>query len=351
MNIFYKMTKNIFLTAALGLALIYGCAIDASVSPNELTKEYLDMWVKTNYPAAKTAGNGIYILEEKEGAGELYNFESFAMVGMTTYSMPRDISSKEGDISSTTDEKLSKQLGIYDKSHYYGPKTILVSEEYIPVGLYDMLRGMKKGGSRKALIPSWLMGYKRYDNPSEYIKNSPENAVTSIYEIHLEDFTKDIVKYQIEDIEKYLQKVYPGTDSTKKGFYYKQLKAPEGGSAFKKDTTIYINYTGRLLNGQVFDTTIKDTAKIHNIYKKNKNYKPVGINWKTNVAEISFEGGDSSNPISGFQLLLSKIGKYEKAAGVFVSDYGYKSEAVGKLIPGFAPLFFEVEVVDKPKEN
>lgn len=338
------MRKNIFMPLALGAAIISGCARDVSLSSNEMTKEYLDLWVKENYPHAKVAGNGIYILEEKEGAGDLYNFEGYAMLGTT-------ISSLSGDISSTTDEQLSKQLGIYNKSHYYGPKTWLVHEEYVPVGLYDMLRGMKKGGSRKALIPSWLMGYKRYDNPADYIKNSPEDAATSIYDLHLEDFTKDIVKYQIEDIEKFLKKLYPGTDSTKKGFYYKQLKAPEGNSPFKKDTTIYINYTGRLLNGQVFDTTIKDTAKVHNIYKSGKTYKPVGINWKKEYSEIKFEGGNSSSPISGFQLLLSKMGKYEKGAGVFISDFGYKGEAVGKSIPGFSPLVFEVEVVGKPKDN
>lgn len=337
------MRKNIFMPLALGMAIISGCARDVSIPSNELTKEYLEMWVKENYPNAKLAGSGIYVLEETEGSGDLYNFESYAMLGTT-------ISSMSGDISSTTDEQLSKQLGTYNKAYYYGPKTWFVREESIPVGLYDMLRGMKKGGSKKALIPSWLMGNKRYDNPADYIKNTPENASTSIYDLNLEDFTKDIVKYQIENIEKFLTKAYPGTDSTKKGFYYKQLKKATGPSPFKKDTTIYINYTGRLLNGQVFDTTIKDTAKVHNIYTGGKSYKPIGINWKKEHAEIKFADGKSSTPITGFQLILSKMGKYEKAVGVFISDLGYKGEAVGKSIPAFSPLVFEVEVVDKPKD-
>ena len=92
------MRKNIFMPLALGMAIISGCARDVSISSNELTKEYLEMWVKENYPEAKLAGSGIYILEEKEGSGDLYNFESYAMLGTT-------ISSMSGDISSTTDEQ------------------------------------------------------------------------------------------------------------------------------------------------------------------------------------------------------------------------------------------------------
>ncbi len=337
-----NMKNNIFLTLAIATAIFSGCAKDVTPSANQLTKEYLDLWLKKNHPHAKIAGNGIYILEDKEGTGETFKFESYAMVNTTA-------SSLDGTISSSTYENIAKQLGTYNPAHYYGARTWQINESNVPVGLYDMMKGMKKGGTRKALVPSWLMGYKRYGKSSDYINNTAKDASTSIYEITLEDFTNDLKKYQIKAIEKVIAKKYPGLDSTKTGFYYKQLKAPKGKTPFKKDTTIYINYTGRLLNGLVFDTTIADTAKAYNIYSSAKKYKPVGISWKKKHTDIKFSS-EKGSLITGFQLMLSKMGAYEKAEGLFISDYGYASKSVGKAIPPFSPLIFEIELVAKPKE-
>lgn len=336
-----NMKNNIFLPLAIAAAMISGCAKDVTPSTNELSREYLNLWIQKNYPDARMAGNGIYIIEDKEGTGSAFNFETYAMVNTT-------ISSLEGNISSTTSEKTAKKLGTYNPSAYYGPKTLMIEESYIPVGVYDLLTGMKKGGTRKALIPSWLMGYTRYKNSSEYIKNTPQGASTAIYEISLEDFTNDLKKFQIDSIERVINKIYPGLDSTKNGFYYKQIKAPKS-KPFEKDTTIYINYTGRLLNGLVFDTTIEDTAKVYHIYSAGKSYKPVGISWKKNYTETKFLNSQSSL-ISGFQLILSKMGAYEKGDGFFISDYGYASRSSGKAITPFSPLRFEIEIVDKPKK-
>ena len=58
------------------------------------------------------------------------------------------------------------------------------------------------------------------------------------------------------------------TDTTQvDGFYYKQLQAPSDTTSFPKDTTIYINYTGRLLNGLVFDL-LNTMLMAHIILKK-----------------------------------------------------------------------------------
>lgn len=341
-----KMIRNIkiyrFLPIALGSIIAFGCAKDVSPSNNELNKEYLEKWVQKNYPDAKIAGNGIYILEETAGNGKTYNGEPFARISSTT-------SSLSGEIVATTYEGIAKQLGIYNESHYYGPQTWNMDIEYMPVGLYDMIYGMKKGERRKALIPSWLMGYKRYKKASEYIKKNPKDAVTTIYDIKLEDFTEDMLKYQTDSIERYIARTYPGLDSTKTGFYYKQLKAPSS-PVTEKDTTIYINYTGRLLNGQVFDTTIEDTAKTYRVYNPKKSYKPVGVNRTRNYQDISFSGSEKSSLIPGFQLLLSKMGANEKAVAIFVSDYGYGARSSGKTIPAYSPLLFEVQLTDKPSK-
>lgn len=336
------MKNTIFLLPAIAAAIISGCAKDTTASPNEMTKEYIEAWLNKNYPNAVKSGNGIYILKDTPGTGEPYNFEQYAIVKTT-------VSNLSGDIKSTTDKQLSMQLGKYNSSYYYGPKTWKVSKNYQPVGIYDMIGGMKRGGYRKALIPSWLMGYKRYKNPAKYIKNSPDNAVTSIYEISLEDFTNDIDKLQISQIEEFIaKKKMAGAKPIEKGFYYKQIKSPK--AKIDKDTIIYINYIGRLLNGQVFDTNIKDTAKVYNIYNPRKQYKPIAVDRTEKTDKIKFKDA-KGGLIRGFQMLIKKMGTYEKAAGIFISDYGYKEQSVANTIPGYSPLCFEVELTEKPSEE
>ena len=42
---------------------------------------------------------------------------------------------------------------------------------------------------------------------------------------------------------------------------------------------------------------------------------------------------------------------HEKGVGIFYSALGYGSSGSGNAIPGFSPLMFEIEVVDKPAEE
>ena len=125
---------------------------------------------------------------------------------------------------------------------------------------------MKEGGRKKIIIPSWLMTYKSYDTPEEYLENS-SSGTDAIYDITIRNYTDSIYKYEISSIAEYFKEnsdVFgnmTARDSAKVyGFYYKQLKAPVDTTSFPKDTSIYINYTGKLLNGLVFDTTIEKVA-------------------------------------------------------------------------------------------
>ena len=60
---------------------------------------------------------------------------------------------------------------------------------------------------------------------------------------------------------------------------------------------------------------------------------------------------DGSGIITGFALTLWQMRAYEKGVGIFYSDLGYKHSGSGKQIPGYAPLIFEIQIVDKPKEE
>jgi FKBP-type peptidyl-prolyl cis-trans isomerase FklB len=309
--------------------------------------------MQMNHPDVKPSGLGIYVLEETEGTGVPVEKDGFAIVNYTI----RDL---DGNITSYTGKETAKQLGKYDTTFYYGPKVWTTTDETIQAGVADALIGMKAGGHKKVIIPGWLLTYKVYDNPEHYLnppkdkKKKDEDSSTptydnAIYDIDVVDFAENISDWEIGNIGSYLaENTSLGlsvADSLQYGFYYKQLTAPTDTTSFPKDTTIYINYTGKLLSGLVFDTTDERTAKDNGIYSSSKEYKPVSVSWGETFSDIKMGG---STIIGGFGLTLWQMRAFEKGVGIFYSPLGYSYSGSGSSIPGYAPLIFEIEIVKKP---
>ena len=228
---------------------------------------------------------------------------------------------------------------------------------------------MKVGGYRKVIVPSWLMTSKEFATAEDYLNyydedDSPSYSST-VYELTVRDFTEDMNKWQIDSIVRFFgndkvtiggtpaDQIFAGmaeADSVKTGFFYKQLEAPADTTRFKKDTVVYINYTGKLLNGLVFDTNIERVAKDNNLYSSSKTYEPMQINWGEKYEDITMSSSKNSI-IGGFGLTLWQMRSMEKGVGVFYSPYGYGVSGSGSSIPGYAPLIFEIELVAKPEKK
>lgn len=322
------------------------CAKTVSSGPNEANERYFNAWMELNHPGVTPSGIGIYVLEEEEGTGAVVKEDGYIYADYV-------ITDLSGNISSYTGKETAKQLGVYDTTAYYGPKVLTTIENTIPAGLADAILGMKAGGRKKVIIPGWLMTYLTYESKEDYLKYESTGSNT-IYDIRIADFTEDIDKYQISQIGDYLaenSKVFGGmtaADSVSYGFYYKQLEAPSSLDSLKKDTTVYINYTGRLLNGLVFDTTIEKVAKDNGIYSASRTYEPTQINWAEEPGKITM-GSSKSSAIDGFTNTLWQMRADEKGIGVFYSPLGYGYSGKGSSIPAYAPLVFEIELVAKPK--
>lgn len=339
---FNELLVGVSVLAAMTLT---GCAKSEKTSVYAAEQRYLEAWVAKNHPAAEKTELGTWILSDTPGTGEAYDGQSYVMVEYTVRSV-------DGTVNATSDKKMAQQIGTYDKSYYYGSVVWETSSNSLPVGVADVLEGMKIGGEKTSLVPAWLMSYKRYKNVNKYLSTKTDNS-SALYTVKLVGMTNDILKSQIDSMEIYADKYLDGVDSTSYGFYYKQLTVPTDTNAFSSDTTIYINYIGRLLNGQVFDTTIEDTAKFYNIYNSSTTYTPAKITWADTPSEITLTAGgsssssDGSTVIAGFYTTLWKMRKYEKAVGMFFSPYGYGSSGSGSQIPAYAPLVFEIEIVDE----
>ena len=336
---------------AAALLFSAGCAKEATTGANDANKRFFDAWIHVNHPNITPTELGTYILEETKGNGATVEKDGFVMVDYI-------ITDLQGNISSYTYKETAKQLGQYDTAYYFGPKVLTTTETTIQAGVADALLGMKVGGRKKVVIPGWLLTYKVYDSPEDYLNPPKDDATTStsydnaIYDLVVRDYASNINDWQIAKMGDYF-KATPElglsvADSLQMGFYYKQLQAPADTAKFKSDTTVYINYTGKLLSGLVFDTTDERTAKDNGIYSSSRKYKPVPVKWADSYEDIKLDG---STVIGGFALTIWQMRAFEKGVGIFYSDLGYSYSGSGKSIPGYAPLIFEIELVEKPEDN
>jgi FKBP-type peptidyl-prolyl cis-trans isomerase FklB len=101
--------------------------------------------------------------------------------------------------------------------------------------------------------------------------------------------------------------------------------------------TIATNYTGRLLNDVVFDSSIEAVAKANNIFNSQRRYGPLRIRTST--------ANSRSGVISGFEYGLIQLERGDKATILMPSELGYGTNPPAG-IPLNAPLIFEVNLIE-----
>ncbi|MBQ9462566.1 MAG: FKBP-type peptidyl-prolyl cis-trans isomerase [Bacteroidales bacterium] len=348
--------KKFIIIAAAAVCLCAACGKTAKVGNNDAAKRHFEAWVHVNkqdHPEYvwKQTSLGSWILEEEEGSGAaLESFEDSLYVRV-------DYTFKDeyNEISASSYARIAQQTGGYDESCYYGTETWYANG--LTAGIKEVLKGMKRGGRRTVIIPGWLQTYNTYNTEAEYLaQKSDDIGTTVIADIRLDDFFLGIQQWSADSVGRYLVARFPsvyGTDPAKAaadssgtfGFWYMRTGAPTSEEEIK-DSTVYINYTGRLLNGQVFDTTIRDTAIRYGL-SRDKTYEPVSITYSDTWSKITM-GSESTTVIPGFARTLSKMKAGEKGTGIFIQSLGYGYKGSGLVIPSYAPLRFDVELVAKP---
>lgn len=338
--------RKTFFALTMVAALFSGCAKSSTSGKNDAAKRYFDAWLLTHYPDAKRVEPGIYIIEDEPGSGvSISDMETYPYI--RAYYTSKDL---QGNVKKTSVESLAKQLGTYSESSYYGPYVYFrgldyLGEKNLEAGMEALLSTMKVGGKRTVIVPGWLATYSRYDTEEEYLANV--SGTDCIYTIEVTDAIPDIQKWEIAEAENYMAKTYHNIpDSTGLGFYYLKIKDCVDTTSFKNGDKVYLNYTGRMLNGKVFDTTIADTAKVHGIYNPSNTYEPTFVTWGDKYEELTM-GTSNSDVIDGFKKTIYGMKVGEKGAGVFISDRGYGYSGSSSAIPPYAPLVFEIEITKK----
>lgn len=97
--------------------------------------------------------------------------------------------------------------------------------------------------------------------------------------------------------------------------------------------TVYVNYTGRTLNGKLFDSSIEAEAKKAGLQQPGRNYEP--IDFVVGQGEV----------IPGWDEGLLLLNEGSKARFLIPSNLAYGPRGAGQDIAPFSTLDFEVELV------
>lgn len=107
----------------------------------------------------------------------------------------------------------------------------------------------------------------------------------------------------------------------------------DSGITISNGDTASVNYTGRLLNDRIFDTSIESVARANNLYTESRKYSP--LKFRLGIALL----------IPGFEFGVLQLQKGDKATVFIPSLFGYGNQANGN-IPANSPLIFEMELVE-----
>ncbi len=203
---------------------------------------------------------------------------------------------------------------IDDSSKNKDPLVIPVGEDLRIDGLTEGLAGMKKGEHRTLVIPHKL-GFGDAGAGADI----PPFA-TLIFQLEVIDVKSD--KNLIEVLIAKLKKDHPKSElvTTKSGLRYVVTKAGAGAKV-GNGKKIKAHYTGRLLDGTEFDSSVK---------------RGVPFEFVVGTGQV----------IKGWDEALSDMTKGEKRTLIIPHALAYGERGRPPVIPPAATLVFDVELVD-----
>lgn len=134
-----------------------------------------------------------------------------------------------------------------------------------------------------------------------------------------------------EILKKYIADNNIKVQPTESGLYIIEKKKGKGAKV-EIGKKVSVNYTGKLLNGQVFDTSKKTIAEEAGIYNPQRPYEP-----------LSYVVGQMGL-IQGWEQAMSTLSAGSVATIIMPSNLGYGARG-SQSIPPYSPLVFELEVV------
>jgi FKBP-type peptidyl-prolyl cis-trans isomerase FkpA len=289
-----KILKYTF-PALLLLSILFSCQKEyetIDVIDDRNVKEYIQ---RNNLNVTEYQNTGIFYQIISPGTGPEVDYSDMVPAIITTRSL-------DGKYLSLDTFSVANRY--YNFLGYYNP-------EAIRLGIREVLK--KSNGTIRIIVPSRL-AFGR--NGSGTI---PGNASLDMTVRVLD--AKKIPEYEDYTIVKYLQsKSLTGFTKTSSGLYYR-IEKPGTGSSITVDSTIVVNYTGKLFNGVIFDKVAPGS-------------------------EVTFA---LANLVEGWRQAIPLIKEGGSIRFVLPSSLGYGMQGSSPSIPSFSALDFEMNVTEVRK--
>jgi len=288
MKRFFKYAFPVFLL----LTILISCQKEyesIDVIDDRNVKEYIQ---QNKINAQEYQGTGIYYQVVAAGTGPEVQYSD---------KVPAIITMRSLDGKYVSVDTFSIANRYYNFLGYYNP-------EGIRVGVKEVLK--KSNGTIRMILPSRL-AFGR--NGSGSIPGNSSLDIT----VRVLDIAK-LIDYEDFTIRKYLEtNSLTGFTKTSTGLYYK-IGQPGTGSPITTDSTIVANYTGKLLNGTLFDRAVAGSEATFSLNSLVKG-------WRQGVPLIK-QGGS-------IRLIVP-------------STLGYGLDGSSPSIPAFSALDFDITVTD-----
>lgn len=313
-------------------------------------KRIREAWMRVNLGREIEADeNGLYILGKQVGAGGEVGDSAYCLIDYSA----RDL---DGNITKYTTAEMAKRMGTYTKTKYYSPEIIQLGTYRLYTPVEKLVKSLKAGGSAQFLLPPEASTYEYTKELKKYYKSQgndgtkPAVSQNYLYDMNVVEVIEDIYQYQIDKLEAFSEKNYGGVDSLEKGFYFVKLKSsPRSSDTIPSNTSVNVNYIGRLLDGFCFDTNIQDTAKVLGLYDRSKSYTPLAVTFEKDGYTVGEDGKKSyvSDVINGFAMAVGRMKYGEEAVAFFWSPLAYGTKSTDSY-PAYAPMWFYLKI--DPKE-
>ena len=320
-------TLSIFLAALLVL-LTGSCAQPRTESSTEATDRVLAAWVRVNYGTTVAPNDsGVFVLSYTPGTGASVPDSGYVFCHYQRHTL-------DGNIQSTNIETLGEQLGLKTNLSDFGSDIWQVDVGSIPRGLEPIIKSLKVGGKATVAIP---VGQSKVTNSVYYAFSSSETE-NVIYEVELDDVVKDIYAWQDDLLKAHSIAHYDGMDTLTVGYYSKVVGQAAVADSLNDDVTVSVWYIGRRLDGRIFDTNVRDTARKYEIYTSSGSYDSLSLSYNKDLSTML----SNNSYVTGFTKAIHDMRKRDTVEVFFRSDWGYGVSGSTDVIPEYCPLNFRI---------
>ncbi|SFT14743.1 FKBP-type peptidyl-prolyl cis-trans isomerase [Sphingobacterium wenxiniae] len=160
-----------------------------------------------------------------------------------------------------------------------------------------------------------------------------DSALFAQINTYMEEQVNSLKNAEESKLAKYVADKKLEPKKTASGLQYVVKEEGKGNKPVVGDTVV-VNYVGSLVSGKIFDTNNVELAKKESLFNPMRQYEP-----------LRFRIGHDP-VIQGWTEGMQLINKGGKATLLVPSNLGYGERGGGRDIPPYAPLVFEVELVD-----